>query len=170
VGAYGQYYQDDAAWLALRARIAEFERLVGRRPRLLVAKLGQDGHDRGARLIACAFADAGFDVDVGPLFQTPSEVAGQAIDNDVHVVGISTQAGGHLTLVPPLIEQLRQLGAGDVVTVCGGIIPDADHAALEAAGVALVFGPGTPMVRAIERVLQQIWPAASEAPRTDGAS
>jgi methylmalonyl-CoA mutase len=169
VGAYGQYYEDDAAWLALRGRIAEFEQLVGRRPRLLVAKLGQDGHDRGARLIACAFADAGFDVDVGPLFQTPAEVADQAIDNDVHVVGISTQAGGHLTLLPQLIERLRELGAGDVVTVCGGIIPDADHAELRAAGVALVFGPGTAMVAAIEQVLEQIWPGP-DVPRSGEAS
>ena len=159
-GAYGQYYEDDPAWLRLRARIQEFERLVGRRPRLLVAKLGQDGHDRGARLIASAFADAGFDVDVGPLFQTPDEVARQAIDNDVHVVGVSTQAGGHLTLVPQLVAELRRLGAADIVSVCGGIIPDADHSTLMAAGVALVFGPGTSMVSAIERVLDRVWPAA----------
>jgi methylmalonyl-CoA mutase len=170
VGAYGRYYDDDAAWRALGARIAEFERLAGRRPRLLVAKLGQDGHDRGARLIACAFADAGFDVDVGPLFQTPEEVAQQAIDNDVHVVGISTQAGAHLTLVPELVERLRNLGAADIVTVCGGIIPDADHAALTAAGVALVFGPGTSMLIAIERVLERIWPGAASAPGDGGAA
>jgi len=167
VGAYGQYYENDAAWQALRARIAEFERLVGRRPRLLVAKLGQDGHDRGARLIASAFADAGFDVDVGPLFQTPDEVAQQAVENDVHVVGVSTQAGGHLTLVPELVSRLRALGAGDVVTVCGGIIPDADHAALMAAGVALVFGPGTTLVGAIASVLDRVWPAPAEP--SDGA-
>jgi methylmalonyl-CoA mutase len=170
VGAYGQYYEADASWRALRARIADFERLVGRRPRLLVAKLGQDGHDRGARLIACAFADAGFDVDVGPLFQTPDEVAAQAIDNDVHVVGISTQAGAHLTLVPLLVERLRHLGAGDIVCVCGGIIPDADHAPLMAAGVALVFGPGTSMLNAIERVLERIWPGPVGAPGNGGVT
>jgi methylmalonyl-CoA mutase len=158
VGAYGKYYENDAAWQALRARISKFEQLTGRRPRILVAKLGQDGHDRGARLIASGFADAGFDVDVGPLFQTPDEVAQQAIENDVHVVGVSTQAGGHLTLLPELVVRLRTLGAGDVVTVCGGIIPDADHAALAAAGVALVFGPGTTLVDAIGRVLDCIWP------------
>jgi methylmalonyl-CoA mutase len=168
-GVYGKYYEDDDAWRALQARIAEFEQRVGRRPRLLVAKLGQDGHDRGARLIACAFADAGFDVDVGPLFQTPEEVARQAIDNDAHVVGISTQAGAHLTLVPELVQRLHQLGAGDIVTVCGGIIPDADHAPLMAAGVALVFGPGTPMVTAIERVLERIWPLSRDA-RNGGAT
>jgi methylmalonyl-CoA mutase len=161
VGAYGQYYEGDAVWRELGERIAEFERRVGRRPRLLVAKLGQDGHDRGARLIASAFADAGFDVDVGPLFQTPEEVAQQAIDNDVHVVGVSTQAGAHLTLVPQLVEHLRALGAGDIVTVCGGIIPEGDHAPLAAAGVALVFGPGTAMITAIGAVLDRIWPASN---------
>jgi methylmalonyl-CoA mutase len=170
VGAYGRYYEADPGWRELRARVDEFERYVGRRPRLLVAKLGQDGHDRGARLIASAFADAGFDVDVGPLFQTPEEVARQALDNDVHVVGVSTQAGAHLTLVPELVEQLRALGADDVVTVCGGIIPDADHAPLAAAGVALVFGPGTAMGTAIRRVLEHIWPAgAGAAPASSGA-
>ena len=170
VGAYGRYYEGDPAWHEVRAGVEEFERLAGRRPRLLVAKLGQDGHDRGARLIASAFADAGFDVDVGPLFQTPEEVAQQAIDNDVHVVGISTQAGAHLTLLPELVTRLRALGAGDVVTVCGGIIPEADHAPLEAAGVALVFGPGTQMGSAIRKVLERIWPAAAgAAPLRDGA-
>jgi methylmalonyl-CoA mutase len=168
MGVYGHQYQSDATWRTLVARIAEFEQLAGRRPRLLVAKLGQDGHDRGARLIACAFADAGFDVDIGPLFQTPEEVARQAVDNDVHVVGISTQAGAHGTLVPELVERLRQLGAGDIVTVCGGIIPEADHASLRAAGVALVFGPGTPLPDAIARVLERIWPSA--APSGGGAA
>ena len=157
-GGYGQYYADEPRWLALRARIQDFERRTGRRPRLLVAKLGQDGHDRGARLIASAFADVGFDVDVGPLFQTPDEVAQQAIDNDVHAVGISTQAGAHLTLVPALVARLRELGAADIVTVCGGVIPQADHAALTAAGVADIFGPGTPIVDAIDRLLSAIWP------------
>jgi methylmalonyl-CoA mutase len=168
VGVYGHQYEDDATWRVLGARIGEFERLTGRRPRLLVAKLGQDGHDRGARLIACAFADAGFDVDIGPLFQTPEEVARQAVDNDVHVVGISTQAGAHLTLVPELVARLRELGAEDIVTVCGGIIPEADHGALRAAGVALVFGPGTALPAAIERVLEHIWP--SGAPSGGGAA
>lgn len=158
MGAYGRYYADDPGWQELGARVAEFERRIGRRPRLLVAKLGQDGHDRGARLIASAFADAGFDVDVGPLFQTPEEVAQQAVDNDVHVVGVSTQAGGHLTLVPQLVQRLAALGAGDIVTVCGGIIPDADRGPLEAAGVALVFGPGTSMLDAIRQVLERIGP------------
>ncbi len=164
VSGYGQYYADEPRWLELQGKIGEFARLTGRRPRLLVAKLGQDGHDRGARLIASAFADSGFDVDVGPLFQTPEEVAQQAVDNDVHAVGISTQAGAHLTLVPELVTRLRALGAGDIVTVCGGVIPDADHAALRAAGVTQIFGPGTPIVLAIERVLEALWPRVDGVP------
>jgi methylmalonyl-CoA mutase len=168
VGTYGRFYEQDATWRLLVGRVEEFERRVGRRPRLLVAKLGQDGHDRGARLIASAFADAGFDVDVGPLFQTPLEVARQAVDNDVHVVGVSSQAGAHLTLVPELVRELAALGAADIVTVCGGIIPDADRQPLAAAGVALVFGPGTPMVDAIGKVLDGIWPPAAEAPPGQG--
>ncbi len=128
-----------------------------------MAKLGQDGHDRGARLIASAFADAGFDVDVGPLFQTPDEVAQQAVDNDVHAVGVSTQAGAHLTLVPALVARLQQLGAEDIVTVCGGVIPDVDHAALIAAGVKDIFGPGTPIVEAIARLLDEIEPASDSS-------
>ncbi|HEU4579101.1 MAG TPA: methylmalonyl-CoA mutase [Polyangiaceae bacterium] len=163
-GSYGEYYAEEPRWLALQRRIQEFERQVGRRPRLLVAKLGQDGHDRGARLIASAFADAGFDVDVGPLFQTPDEVAQQAVDNDVHAVGVSTQAGAHLTLVPALVARLQQLGAGDIVTVCGGVIPEADHPALLAAGVRDIFGPGTPIVEAIARLLDELWPASEAAP------
>jgi methylmalonyl-CoA mutase len=169
VGAYGRYYADEPRWRDLQTRIAGFERLTGRRPRLLVAKLGQDGHDRGARLIASAFADAGFDVDVGPLFQTPEEVAQQAIDNDVHAVGVSTQAGAHLTLVPALVRRLDELGAGDIVTVCGGVIPQGDYAALAAAGVPLVFGPGTPVVDAIGQLLERLWPGEPAAPDTGAA-
>ena len=110
---------------------------------MLVAKLGQDGHDRGARIIATAFADLGFDVDIGALFQTPAEAAREALDNDVHVVGVSTQAGAHLTLVPQLVEALRNEGGEDVVVVCGGVIPEQDHAALINAGVTATYGPGT---------------------------
>ncbi|MFO7281670.1 MAG: cobalamin-dependent protein, partial [Thermoanaerobacterales bacterium] len=128
----------------------------GRRPRLLVVKLGQDGHDRGAKVIATAFADMGFDVDVGPLFQTPDEAARDAIDNDVHVVGVSTQAAGHLTLVPQLIQELRAAGADDVVVVCGGVIPPQDHDKLRAAGVAEIFGPGTNIPAAARRVLELV--------------
>jgi methylmalonyl-CoA mutase len=121
-----------------------------------VAKLGQDGHDRGAKVIATAFADLGFDVDIGPLFQTPEEAAVEAVENDVHVVGVSSQAAGHKTLVPQLVEALRAHGAGDVVVVCGGVIPPADHAFLESAGVAAVFGPGTNIPDAARRVLDLV--------------
>ncbi len=155
-GTYGQFYDKEPRWAALRQRVEAFERLGGRRPRLLVAKLGQDGHDRGARLIASAFADAGFDVDIGPLFQTPEEVARQAVDSDVHAIGVSTQAAGHTTLVPALIDQLRAEQADDIVVVCGGVIPEADWPALKQSGVALVFGPGTAVLDAIEALLEQL--------------
>ena len=115
----------------------------GRRPRILIAKMGQDGHDRGQKVIASAFADLGFDVDIGPLFQTPEEVARQAVENDVHIVGASSLAAGHLTLVPALIAALKELGREDILVVAGGVIPPCDHAALHEAGVAAVFVPGT---------------------------
>ncbi|MFO0566472.1 MAG: methylmalonyl-CoA mutase [Polyangiaceae bacterium] len=153
-GVYGSYYESDPKWGALRQRIEAFATKEGRRPRILVAKMGQDGHDRGAKVIATAFADAGFDVDVGPLFQTPAEVARQAVENDVHAVGVSTQAAGHLTLVPELIAELRKAGAGDVVVVCGGVIPSQDYPALAEAGVSAVFGPGTSIPAAAARVLE----------------
>jgi methylmalonyl-CoA mutase len=123
---------------------------------MLVAKLGQDGHDRGAKVIATAFADLGFDVDVGPLFQTPEEAARQAIENDVHVIGVSTQAAGHTTLVPSLIEELRKAGASDIAVVCGGVIPASDYDALFKVGVGAVFGPGTPILGAAAKVLELI--------------
>ena len=134
--------------------MAAFAEAEGRRPRMLVVKMGQDGHDRGAKVIASAFADLGFDVDVGPLFQTPAEAARDAVDNDVHVVGVSSQAAGHQTLVPQLIDELKAAGADDVVVVCGGVIPPQDHDALRAAGVAAIFGPGTNIPSAARRVLE----------------
>jgi methylmalonyl-CoA mutase len=152
-GVYGGQYGDDAEWKTLREEVDRFAQQQGRRPRLLVAKIGQDGHDRGAKVIATAFADLGFDVDVGTLFQTPEEVARQAVENDVHVVGISTQSGGHKTLVPQLIAELARLGAGDIVVTVGGIIPARDYAFLERAGVKAIFGPGTPIPKAARRVL-----------------
>ena len=152
-GVYGAAYADDANFGAIRARVDDFAQRHGRRPRMLVAKMGQDGHDRGAKVIATAFADLGFDVEVGPLFQTPAEVAREAIDGDVHVVGISTHAAGHKTLVPQLIEELRAQGADDVVVVCGGVVPAQDYAYLKAAGVAAVFGPGTNIPVAAAEVL-----------------
>ena len=141
---------------ALQSDVAAFAKSEGRRPRILVAKLGQDGHDRGAKVIATAFADLGFDVDVAPLFQTPDEVARQAIENDVHIVGISTQAGGHKTLVPQLIAELARQGGGDLVVVCGGVIPAQDHDYLLEQGVAKVFGPGTHVPHAAREVLQAV--------------
>ena len=155
-GVYGSAYTGDEDFAALQADVAAFAEAEGRRPRILVAKLGQDGHDRGAKVIATAFADLGFDVDVAPLFQTPEEVARQAIENDVHIVGISTQAGGHKTLVPELIGELKRQGGGDVVVVCGGIIPPQDYALLHEAGVAKVFGPGTNVPDAAREVLQAV--------------
>jgi len=155
-GVYGAQFSEDADWQALTKEIEQFATEHGRRPRMLVAKVGQDGHDRGAKVIATAFADLGFDVDVGTLFQTPEEVARQAVENDVHVVGISTQSGGHKTLVPQLVKELEKLGAGDVVVTVGGIIPARDYAFLEQAGVKAVFGPGTQIPTAARRVLELI--------------
>ncbi|RIL07110.1 MAG: methylmalonyl-CoA mutase [Proteobacteria bacterium] len=155
-GVYAGTAEGDQDYDAVRAEVEAFAEAEGRRPRLLVCKLGQDGHDRGMKVIASAFADLGFDVDIGPLFQMPDEAARQAIENDVHAVGVSTQAGGHKTLVPQLVAALRAQGAGDVVVVAGGVIPPKDHADLSAAGVAAVFGPGTPVPKAAREVLAAI--------------
>ncbi len=155
-GVYGAACEADEDFVRLRDEIRAFASDEGRRPRMLVAKLGQDGHDRGARIIATAFADLGFDVDIGPLFQTPEEVARQAIENDVHVIGVSTQAAGHRTLVPALIEDLSRLGAKEIAVVCGGVIPDQDHAMLKEAGVSAIYGPGTRIVSAAAEVLDVI--------------
>ena len=140
----------------LKKLVADFARSRGRRPRILVGKLGQDGHDRGAKVIATGFADLGFDVDVGPLFQTPEELARQASDNDVHVVGVSSQAAGHKTLVPQLINELRKIGGKDIKIVVGGIIPAVDYEFLKKSGVAAVFGPGTSVLAAAKIVLSVI--------------
>jgi methylmalonyl-CoA mutase len=155
-GVYGTYFEGDEEWSSLAAAVRAFGEKHGRRPRILVAKLGQDGHDRGQKVIASALADLGFDVDVGPLFSTPEEVARQAIENDAHLVGISTQAGGHRVLLPELVRALRALGANDVKVVCGGIVPPEDHAELDQAGVSAVFGPGTPVPSIARRVLELI--------------
>jgi methylmalonyl-CoA mutase len=152
-GVYGSAYADDEEFARIRREVDEFAQEEGRRPRILVAKLGQDGHDRGAKVIATAFADLGFDVDIGPLFQTPEEAANDAIENDVHVVGISSQAAGHKTLVPQLIEALRAQGAKDVVVVVGGVIPAHDYDFLHAAGVSAIFGPGSNICRAASEIL-----------------
>jgi methylmalonyl-CoA mutase len=146
-------YEDDDGFAALRQRVDEFEKAEGRRPRMLICKLGQDGHDRGAKVIATAFADIGFDVDIGPLFQTPDEAVREAIENDVHIIGISSQAAGHKTLVPQVIDGLKKEGADDIVVICGGVIPPQDHDALLGGGVAAVFAPGTNILEAAAEVL-----------------
>jgi methylmalonyl-CoA mutase len=152
-GVYGQAYEGDEGFAAIQHDIEAFAAAQGRRPRMLVVKMGQDGHDRGAKVIATAFADLGFDVDVGPLFQTPAEAARDAVENDVHVVGVSSQAAGHLTLVPQLIAELTAAGAKDVLVVVGGVVPPQDYDALYAAGVAAIFGPGTNIPDAARQVL-----------------
>ena len=155
-GVYGAAYADDAEWGGIAMDIDAFVEKHGRRPRMLVAKMGQDGHDRGAKVVATAFADVGFDVDLSPMFSTPEEVARQAIENDVHVVGASSLAAGHKTLVPQLIDALREQGADDVIVIAGGVIPQQDYGFLEERGVALIFGPGTPIPDAARKVLDAI--------------
>ena len=140
----------------VRAATAEFERAQGRRPRILMAKMGQDGHDRGQKVLATAFADLGFDVDVGPLFQTPAEVARQAVEADVHVVGVNSLAAGHLTLVPQLRDELAAQGRGDIMIVVGGVIPPQDFAALREAGAAAVYPPGTVIAEAALELLEKL--------------
>jgi methylmalonyl-CoA mutase len=155
-GVYGANFAEDAMWEKLRADIDAFAREEGRRPRIMVAKLGQDGHDRGSKVVASAFADLGFDVDIGPLFQTPEEAARQAIENDVHAVGISTLAAGHKTLVPALIDALRKEGAHDIVVFVGGVVPVQDYPMLQAAGVSGIYGPGTAIPVCAADVLAKI--------------
>jgi methylmalonyl-CoA mutase len=155
-GVYASAYEGDEKFRAIQSEVEAFARAEGRHPRILVAKLGQDGHDRGAKVIATAFADIGFDVDIGALFQTPEEAARHAVENDVHIVGVSSQAAGHQTLVPQLIAALRAQGAGDVIVVCGGVIPPQDHAALKAAGVVAIYGPGTNIPNAAIEILTLI--------------
>jgi methylmalonyl-CoA mutase len=162
-GVYGGHFGDDEDWKELRVEVERFAAAHGRRPRMLVAKVGQDGHDRGAKVIATAFADLGFDVDVGTLFQTPEEVARQAVENDVHVIGVSTQSGGHKTLVPQLITELERLGADDIVVTVGGIIPARDYVFLERVGVKAVFGPGTRIPKAARKVLALIGETPADA-------
>jgi methylmalonyl-CoA mutase len=152
-GVYGSAYADDSEFAAIRQEVATFAEAEGRRPRMLVCKLGQDGHDRGAKVIATAFADIGFDVDIGPLFQTPQEAVSEAIENDVHVIGISSQAAGHKTLVPQVIEGLKQQGAEDIIVVCGGVIPPQDYEEMQGCGVSAIFGPGTNILLAAREVL-----------------
>ena len=160
-GVYGAAYEGDEGFVQIQKDVEAFAEAEGRRPRMLVVKMGQDGHDRGAKVIATAFADIGFDVDVGPLFQTPEEAAQDAIDNDVHVVGISSQAAGHKTLAPKLIEALKAANAEDIIVICGGVIPQQDYDFLKEAGVAAVFGPGTNIPKAAAEILDLIRTARS---------
>ena len=155
-GVYGSHFKDDADWQALTTRVAQFETSDGRRPRILVAKMGQDGHDRGAKVVATAFADLGFDVDLSPMFSTPAEVARQAVENDVHAIGVSSLAAGHLTLIPELKAALAAEGADDIIIFAGGVIPRKDYAALYDAGVAAIFGPGTQIPACAKQVLDAI--------------
>ena len=155
-GVYGAAYEGDEGFAAIQRDVEAFAEEEGRRPRMLVVKMGQDGHDRGAKVIATAFADIGFDVDVGPLFQTPEEAAQDAVDNDVHVIGISSQAAGHKTLAPKLITALKEQGAGEILVICGGVIPQQDYEFLRKAGVKAIFGPGTNIPEAAADILRLI--------------
>ncbi len=155
-GVYAAAYDSAEGWEALKTEINAFAEEQGRRPRVMISKLGQDGHDRGAKVVATAFADLGFDVDMGPLFQTPEECARQAIENDVHAVGVSTLAAGHKTLVPAIIEELKKQGADDIIVFVGGVIPRQDYDFLYEAGVKGIYGPGTPIPASAKDVLEQI--------------
>ena len=155
-GVYGAAYEGDEGFAAIQQNVESFAEEEGRRPRMLVVKMGQDGHDRGAKVIATAFADIGFDVDVGPLFQTPAEAAQDAIDNDVHVIGISSQAAGHKTLAPKLVQALKDAGAEDIIVICGGVIPQQDYQFLYDQGVEAIFGPGTNIPIAAQDILKLI--------------
>lgn len=155
-GVYGAAYEGDEGFAAIQKSVEDFAEVEGRRPRMLVVKMGQDGHDRGAKVIATAFADIGFDVDVGPLFQTPDEAAQDAVDNDVHVIGISSQAAGHKTLAPQLVQALKDAGADDIIVICGGVIPQQDYQFLYDNGVKAIFGPGTNIPEAAQDILRLI--------------
>ena len=160
-GVYATEAHSDEAFQEARRRADAFAEIAGRRPRIMVAKMGQDGHDRGAKVIATSFADLGFDVDIGPLFQTPEEAARQAVENDVHILGISSLAGGHKTLVPQVIDALDEYGRGDILVIVGGVIPNADYGFLYDHGVAGIFGPGTPIAEAAKQILEVLIDAYS---------
>jgi methylmalonyl-CoA mutase len=152
-GVYSSEYRSDEDYAEARALVAGFARKEGRQPRIMIAKMGQDGHDRGAKVVSSGYADIGFDVDIGPLFQTPAEAAKQAVENDVHVLGVSSLAAGHKTLVPQVIEELKRLGREDILVIAGGVIPPQDYKFLYDAGVAAIFGPGTSVARAAKQIM-----------------
>ncbi|MCB0566706.1 MAG: cobalamin-dependent protein, partial [Phaeodactylibacter sp.] len=153
-GVYSSEISSNEDFRKARQLADQFAELEGRRPRIMVAKLGQDGHDRGAKVIATSFADLGFDVDIGPLFQTPAEAARQAAENDVHILGISSLAAGHKTLVPDTIAELKKLGRDDIMVVVGGVIPHQDYEFLFKQGVVGIFGPGTKIANAAAQILE----------------
>jgi methylmalonyl-CoA mutase len=160
---YGAVVEGIASWEALKAEIAKFNEDEGRRPRIMVAKLGQDGHDRGAKVVATAFADLGFDIDVGPLFQTPEEAARLAIENDVHAIGVSSLAAGHKTLVPALVKALKDQGADDIIVFAGGVIPAQDYDFLYKSGAKAIFGPGTRIEDSAMTIVSEIRKARAAA-------
>ena len=155
-GVYGGVVEGQESWEAIKADIAKFAEEEGRRPRIMIAKLGQDGHDRGAKVVATAYADLGFDIDMGPLFQTPEEAARQAIENDVHAIGVSSLAAGHKTLLPELVKSLKAQGADDIIVFAGGVIPAQDYDYLFNAGAKAIFGPGTRIEDSARKVLEEV--------------
>jgi methylmalonyl-CoA mutase len=161
-GVYGKEFSNQGDMNDIPDLIAQFEAAEGRRPRIMVAKMGQDGHDRGAKVVSTAFADMGFDVDIGPLFQTPAETAKQAVENDVHVVAMSSLAAGHKTLLPTLIEELKKLGREDIMVVCGGVIPAQDYDYLYQNGAAAIFGPGTVIPDSARKILKLLLEQVAE--------
>jgi methylmalonyl-CoA mutase len=153
-GVYSSEYKSDEDYNEARILVARFAEKEGRQPRIMIAKLGQDGHDRGAKVVSTGYADIGFDVDIGPLFQTPAEAAKQAVENDVHILGVSSLAAGHKTLIPMAIDELRRLGREDILVIAGGVIPSQDYQFLYKAGVAAIFGPGTSVAKAARQILE----------------
>jgi len=153
-GVYSSEYKSDDDFNEARALVARFAEKEGRQPRIMIAKMGQDGHDRGAKVVSTGYADIGFDVDIGPLFQTPAEAAKQAVENDVHILGVSSLAAGHKTLVPQVISELKSLGREDIMVIAGGVIPPQDYQFLYDAGVAAIFGPGTSVSKAAKQILE----------------
>ncbi len=153
-GVYSSETGEDANFKKARELAVEFAKLEGRQPRIMIAKMGQDGHDRGAKVVSTGYADIGFDVDIGPLFQTPGEAARQAVENDVHVLGVSSLAGGHKTLVPQVVEELKALGREDIMVIAGGVIPKQDYEYLYKAGVMAIFGPGTSVALTAVKILE----------------
>jgi methylmalonyl-CoA mutase len=162
-GVYGAVVAGETSWEELKADIETFREAEGRRPRIMIAKLGQDGHDRGAKVVATAFADLGFDIDVGPLFQTPEEAARLAIENDVHAIGVSSLAAGHKTLLPALVNALKAQGADDIIVFAGGVIPAQDYDYLFEAGAKAIFGPGTRIEDSAKKVLEEVRKAISQS-------